>query len=552
MEKIQLLLIENSEKDALVIAEYLGAIKEYELEINHLFSLQETYAFLEEKKVDIILVNLFLSDSYGIHTFDSLFHKYPHIPFLILTDINDHTVGVNAVKKGAQDFLNKSKIDSEMLYRSITYAIERKKSEEKLRRSEEKYRELFIRSKDAIYMSTIGGDFIDINPSGLALFGYAKEDLDTLKVRDFYVEEKDREKLKQQLEKDGEVSDYELILKKKDGKTKVNCLLSSMLIYNQKKEVIGYQGIIRDITDKKRAEKALVSSLENLDLANKELVHLNATLEEKVNERTKELLKEKEQVEINNKEIKESIQYAKRIQASILPPLKRLKEGFKESFVYYKPKDVVSGDFYWYEKVKDKYLFAVVDCTGHGVPGAFMSIIGYTQLNEIINQQKITDPGLILKELDKRVRGALNQNSLTGVNSKDGMELGIIVLNNATRQLEFSGAMRPLYLVRNGELSIIKGDKFSIGGVSRREKEFNTTKLDINSGDSYYLFSDGYPDQFGGPNGKKFMTKNVGDMLRGIAHLQMNEQKKIVEETIKDWMKEEEQVDDILISGISF
>ena len=332
----------------------------------------------------------------------------------------------------------------------------------------------------------------------------------------------------------------------------VNCLLSSKILYNEDKSIKSYQGIIRDITEKKKFEQALFKSLADLDLANQELHQLNETLELKVEERTEALLREKEIVEINSREINESIQYAKRIQASILPPMQRLKEAFIDSFIYYEPKDVVSGDFYWYEKVKDKPLFAVIDCTGHGVPGAFMSIIGYTQLNEIVTQQKTNDPGLILRELDKRVKIALNQNSLNGKNSKDGMELGLINIDFEQNKLEFAGAMRPLYLVRQGELKIFKGSKFSIGGISRREKEFATSRINILPGDSIYLFSDGYPDQFGGPNGKKFMTRNVADMLRSISHLPMMEQNKVVKHTIQEWMKNEEQIDDILICGIKF
>ncbi|MBL4709244.1 MAG: PAS domain S-box protein [Flavobacteriales bacterium] len=552
MKKIQLLLIENSEEDAYAIAHLIGSMKGVEIEITHFQNLSESYSFLSKNKTDIILINLFLPDSYGLHTFDSLFKSYSNIPFLILTEIDDNSIAIEAVKKGAQDFIQKTKMDTDSLLKSIIYAIERKNSEKDLRRSEEKYRQLFLRSKDAIYMSTVEGDFIDINPSGLALFGYTIEDLKELKVKDLYVNKADRERLKEKLSKEGQVSDYEILLQKKDNKSSVNCLLSSMLIYDEIGKIIGYQGIIRDITEKKNAEQALFKSLADLDQANKELLLLNATLEDKVRERTDELLREKEMAEVNNKEINESIQYAKRIQASILPPLQRLKDGFLESFVYYEPKDVVSGDFYWYEKIRNKPLFAVVDCTGHGVPGAFMSLIGYTQLNEIVNQQSITDPGVILRELDKRVRVALHQNSMTERNSKDGMELGLIHVDYTQQRLEFAGAMRPLYLIRSGELHIYKGNKFSIGGVSRREKEFTTTRIKFQKGDCFYLFSDGYPDQFGGANGKKFMTRNVGEMLRDIAHLSMIEQQKVIKHTIQDWMSNEDQVDDILIAGVKF
>lgn len=552
MDKKTLLLIENSENDAIIIAQYLDASEVFEFETIHVQTLKEAEHFLQKLELDIVLVNLHLPDSFGIHTFDNLFRKYPQYPFLILTDINDDMIGMNAVNRGAQDFLVKDKIDTYVLSRSITYAIERKKTEEYLKRSEERYRTLFKRSKDAIYISTDEGNFVDINPAGIALFGYTIEDLSELNVRDLYVDQTDRDRLKHELEINGQVSDFEVQLLKKDGVTKMYCLLSSIAIFNKDKEVIGYQGIIRDITEKKKAEKALFKSLTDLDHANKELQYLNTHLEEKIADRTKELVKEKTLVEIHHKEIKESIQYAKRIQASILPPQKRIRQGFLDSFVYYEPKDVVSGDFYWFEKINKKSLFAVVDCTGHGVPGAFMSIIGYTQLNEIVNQQKLTDPGVILRELDKRVNSALHQNTAPEKNSKDGMELGLITVDYEQQKLEFAGAMRPLYLVRDGELTAYRGSRFSIGGTSRRVKEFETLRIPFQKGDSFFLFTDGYPDQFGGPNGKKFMTKNVIHMLRGIAHLPITEQQKVIKRTIKEWMGEEEQTDDILLSGIQF
>lgn len=552
MDKLSLLLIESTESDALVIAHYLDESKNIQFEITHLQSLEEAHEFLNENKVDIILINLFLPDSYGIHTFDHLFNQFSDIPFLVLTEIDDDIVGINAVKKGAQDFLIKSDLNSNILLQSITYAIERKKTEEDRRRSEERYRELFKRSKDAIYISTTDGNFVDINPAGLALFGYNQEDFNSLKVKNLYVNEKDREILKATLAEQGEVSDYEVTLYKKGKKEKLTCLLSTRVISNEEGKNITYQGIIRDITEKKKAEQELIKTLADLDHANKELTYLNDSLEEAVEKRTLELKKEKELVEVQHKEIKESIQYAKRIQASILPSTQNIKESFEDSFIFYLPKDLVSGDFYWFEKVDNKVLLAVVDCTGHGVPGAFMSIIGYTQLNEIVSDHQITTPGIILRELDKRVKGALNQNNKLENNSSDGMELGIICYNPDQNRIEYSGAMRPLYMVKNGDLHVVKGNKLSIGGISRRKKDFVTTRITVEKDDCFYLFSDGYPDQFGGPRGKKFMTKHVGEMLHEISYLPIGEQEKIIKKTIKDWMKNENQVDDILMIGLKF
>ena len=551
VDQLSILLVESSEADAIQIGELLSDSKDYNFDIFHTTELKDAEKLIHEEDIDITLVNLFLPDSYGIHTFNNLFHKFPKMPFIVLTELDDNYIGMNAVKKGAQDYLVKSELSISNLNRSISYAIERKNSEDELRKSEEKYRELFMRSKDAIYMSTIEGEFIDINPAGLELFGYDRTDLISIFVKDLYVNKADRNKLMFTLNEEGEVSDYEVNLKKKNGEV-LTCILNTIVVTNQDGEVIGYQGIIKDITSRKRAEAALIKSLRDLDFANRELQDLNTNLEVKVDERTSELSQEKEIVEQQHKEIKESINYAKRIQASILPPIKKVKDSLKDSFIYYEPKDIVSGDFYWFERTNGTSLFAVVDCTGHGVPGAFMSIIGYTQLNEIVSDQRITDPGMILKELDKRVRLALNQRQDNDRNSKDGMELGVMTIHHDQNRIEFAGAMRPLFYVREGELNVIKGDKFSIGGFSQHKKNFTSHSVKVRKGDCFYLFSDGYPDQFGGPDGKKFMTKHVGEMLRKIAHLPMAEQGRIVKSTIVDWMQDEEQIDDILMTGMRF
>lgn len=546
----KVLIIQSSEIESLKIGKLLDFDNSIDYEVFHVINLAEAYNFLEAVTIDIILVDLFLEDSYGIHTFDDLYAKHPSIPFIVLTDIDDDMIGKSAVNKGAQDYLIKSELTKNIINKTISHSIERKKFEYRLRKSEEKYRELFMRSKDAIYISTVEGEFIDINPAGLKMFGYSREDIETLQVSDLYVDKHARKLLIEELSSKGVVKDYELELIKKDGETVLNCILTTLVVRDEQNNTVGYQGIIKDITAKKNAEKALFRSMRELDQANKELNYLNYSLEEKVQERTAELKFEKEKVENQNKEITESIQYAKRIQASILPPDRKIKAGFESNFIYYAPKDIVSGDFYWFEKKNNTSYLAIVDCTGHGVPGAFMSIIGYTQLNDIINQNATMEVGDILKELDIRVQSALNQEDQS--NSKDGMELGILSYNSDENLLSFSGAMRPLYFVREGELEILKANKFSVGGVSKREKVFNTCKVKLKKGDMAYLFSDGYPDQFGGPNSKKFMTKNVGKMVKHISKLPIEDQKEIVIKSITEWMGNEEQIDDILIAGIQF
>src|SRR5690554_110335 len=401
-------------------------------------------------------------------------------------------------------------------------------------------------------MTTKNGDFIDINSAGLKLFGYSENDINKITVSDLYINDEDRRKLTQKLEDEGEIFNYEVDLKKKDGKTVINCILNSTVIRNGNDEITGYQGFIKDISKRKKTEEALFKSLKKLDEANRELKSLNTTLEQKVNNRTKELFQEKEVVMGQNKEITESMNYAKRIQASILPSLSKIQEKLPDSFIYYSPKEIVSGDFYWFESARKKAFFAVVDCTGHGVPGAFMSIIGHTQLNEIISDEQFNQPHLILKELDKRVRHVLRQNDNVPHKNKDGMELGFMVIDFEKKIIEYSGAMRPLYYVKDGSLHIVKGDKFSIGGSSRHKKQFKTYKISFSKNDCFYLFSDGYPDQFGGEKGKKFKTQNVAEMIKSMAHLPMKNQFKIVQVALKEWMKNEQQIDDILFTGIKF
>ncbi len=546
---VNILLIESNNEEAQSICKFLNNSETEDYHVRHEKNLESAVTALESTKVDIILLNLFLEDSFGVETFTNLKEHCKETPVLVLTSQHEDIIGKSAVHHGAQDYLIEDEITEATLKRSILYAIERKRAERKIQSTEEKYRDLFLRSKDAIYMSTIEGEFIDINPSGLSLFGYEESDIKSLKVSDLYENPNDRIALIQELNEHGEIEDYEIKLIKKDQQTVLTCILNTIVIYGSQKSILGFQGIIKDVTAKKNAEEALFRSLRDLDQANKELQFLNVTLENKVDDRTAELRKKMDLVANQHKEITESINYAKRIQASILPPQRKVNAHLKDCFIYYAPKDIVSGDFYWFNTSGDFVSLAIVDCTGHGVPGAFMSIIGYTQLNEIFNDTKDLDLGEVLRDLDKRVIQALNQNG-NDKNSKDGMELGIISWNKKTNEIQYSGAMRPLYFVQEGELKVIKGNKFAIGGHSLKNKEFATTRIQAKPGDCMYLFSDGYPDQFGGPKGKKFMTKNVSEMINKISHLEMKEQGAIVEQAIRSWMNGEEQIDDILMAGI--
>lgn len=286
------------------------------------------------------------------------------------------------------------------------------------------------------------------------------------------------------------------------------------------------------------------------DLAESERV-----LEQKVEERTAEVVQQKEEIEKQNEKISElyeevtdSIKYAKGLQEAILPPDEFVQENLPESFILYKPKDIVSGDFYWVEKKKDKIYFAAVDCTGHGVPGAFMSIVGYNALNQAL--QNNDDPGSILDSLNKGVSKTLHNNAI-GTTTKDGMDLALCCYDKKTRTLEYAGAFNPLYLIRDGEINQIKADKFAIGTYYEdSSKKYTNHTIQLQEQDYIYVFSDGYADQFGGPKGKKFMYKRFRDYLLTLSGKSMNAQKEFLNDTIEEWKGPLEQIDDILVIGM--
>lgn len=301
-------------------------------------------------------------------------------------------------------------------------------------------------------------------------------------------------------------------------------------------------------------------------------------LEEKVRERTAQIQHQKEEIEaqrdaiesqknilaeINEnlqkanieiedqkKAITDSIYYARRIQNAILPPDDLVKKALPESFVLYLPKDIVSGDFYWVAQIMEKAIFAAVDCTGHGVPGAFMSIVGNNQLNYAVNVQGISKPSEILNALHYGVTHTLRQ-SRTGSPVRDGMDIALCTIDLDQRKGEFAGAFNPLFIVRNGELIQFKPDKAPIGAFIGDElQQFTNNNFDLLPGDMLYVFSDGYVDQFGGELNKKFMIARFRELLISVSGQPVEKQKEILLNTHNHWKGDNEQVDDILVIGV--
>ena len=292
----------------------------------------------------------------------------------------------------------------------------------------------------------------------------------------------------------------------------------------------------------------LVTSIPELD-NNKELESVLFVFHDITQRKAFEL-----ELEATNKKITESINYAKRIQGAILPKSNTLQSFFSESFIFYQPKDVVSGDFPWLFEKGEIVYFSAVDCTGHGVPGALLSFVGYFALNNIVDKEYEQKASDILDELHHKVRETLRQEE-EGANSRDGMDVAFCKYNKRTMQLEYSGAHRPLYLVRNGELIQYKGDRKAIGGIphkKKKEQNFTNYVIDIKKGDKIFIFSDGLPDQLNGETRKKYQAKRIREVILENKDFSMSKFSNYFAKDFKDWMGTYKQIDDVLLIGVEF
>lgn len=258
---------------------------------------------------------------------------------------------------------------------------------------------------------------------------------------------------------------------------------------------------------------------------------------------------QKGMVEVKNKEILDSINYAQLIQQAVLPSAEELTAHLKDGFVLFSPKDIVSGDFYWVNAVDNYTFFTTVDCTGHGVPGGFMSMLGSSLLNEVINEKKILEPADVLDMMRIKLITSLKQKGSSGEN-KDGMDMTLCRLNESRTELVYAAANNPLWLIRDAQLIEYPADKQPVGISTDHAKQFSQQKIALQKGDSIYIFTDGYADQFGGPKGKKFKYKPLQQLLLKNINQPMDKQKDILKKCIEEWKGNLEQVDDILVIGI--
>jgi serine phosphatase RsbU (regulator of sigma subunit) len=320
-----------------------------------------------------------------------------------------------------------------------------------------------------------------------------------------------------------------------------------------KKSKMKFQEANKSLKNKLDMQKMMLDELEQTNGNLIAATWRERDIKKQLKDAMEEIEKTKSIVELQNKRISESINYARKIQIAINPTEDDVKMHLPESFILYRPKDTISGDFPWFCKKNDAIYIAAVDCTGHGVPGAMMSMIGNLLLNDIINNTESPDPGGVLDDLHSAVVNTLKQKTSKS-NSTDGMDIALLKIIPEKNEVCFSSAHRPLYLIRNNELIEFKGDKFPIGGTQydRKRVPFRNTIVKIERGDLLLMFSDGLPDQIGGDEKRKFMSNRIAEIALQNLNCSMIELEQKYNGIISDWMSNTKQVDDILLIGIKF
>lgn len=416
--------------------------------------------------------------------------------------------------------------------------------------TEGKYKTIIQNSHDIILITEPNGTVKYCSPSIQARLGYSPKEILNQKIFEI-VNSEDIFFLENGLKGKNKINSFQIRIQHRDSEGRwlyFECTSSNML---QDPMIEGIVLNLRDITDKKRQEeinREKDKAALKLDLERERAEREKQIIEEKNNE-----LEEKNKIiEEKNLDISQSMNYAYRIQRTLFTDIATIKNIIPHFFLFWRPRDIVSGDFYWFGQYEKTVVFAVADCTGHGIPAALMTMIGNSLLNQIVLERGVLQPDLILNQLHIGVRKMLKQEDKS-TQTQDGMDIVIISFIPGEAKLQFACANNPLLLVRNEEPIEFKADKKSIGGQQHEEqREFTLNTIEIQKGDMFYLFSDGYQDQFGGPKGRKFMSTRFKGLLLEISHLPPDEQENILKNTLFDWMGKYEQLDDITVAGIKF
>lgn len=413
------------------------------------------------------------------------------------------------------------------------YIEELEAIDDALEESNRRFQEMTDLLPQAIYETDIDGNIVFLNKAGQKLFGYSSNELKKgIKPEDIFVGYEYDKALKN-LQKifDGEDSHgNEYSIKRKDGvKVPIRAYASRIL---KDGSPVGVRGVFIDITEQNEARQQIEDNLQLIKYQKQQLEeHYGFVVKQ-------------------NMEIVESMNYARRIQNALLPSELTIKELIKEYFILFKPKEIVSGDFYWINRKDHKIMMAAADCTGHGIPGAFMSMLAIAFLNEIANTLQDPTPADILNELRDHVIHTLKQDT-NQITTMDGLDIAFCIIDTLKHEIQFAGANNPLYVMHNEELFEYPSDKMPIG-YAHKYHEFTNKTIKLNRGDTFYIFSDGYMDQFGGEKNRKFKPHRFQNLIKEIHKKSMHEQKEILYLTLEEWKGEKDQVDDIIVIGFRY
>jgi len=543
LKPLKILILEDEDSDAELV-KYHASTLDYDCEFRRAFSEETFLRELNEFIPDIILSDYKLSGYDGLRALEYSTSKLPFVPFIIITGTLGPELAVQIIKQGASDFLLKGHLPN--LPMTMTRVLREAEKKREAAKFQEERDLLFTHSIDLIGIAGKDGYFKTINPAFERTLGYSIEEILTTPFVEF-IHPDDREKTLQEVEHIDSSSQPVTLVNRSKCKNGEYIWLEWHVVMHGDTVFAN----ARDMTERMRAEQ--------------EIRQLNQELEEKVEQRTQELsvantsliaeIAERilisEKLEEKNREITDSINYAKRIQHAKIPSIEFLHKRLSEYFVFFQPKDIVSGDFYYFHQNGDTLFLAAADCTGHGVPGALVSMIAMEKLEDAF--QKSTNPAEVLGILNKSVKSAFQQtkddNSL-----RDGLDIALCALNTSTGMIQFAGANRPLWIIRNGadDIEEFKGTRTAIGGFTNADEQFELHETHLGKGDTCYLFSDGYADTFGGENDKKMMTKRFKEILLSIQTHHLNKHEHLLEEHLDAWKQENGQTDDILVLGFRY
>lgn len=544
-EKLRILILEDRLADAHMVVQVL---KNSRMSFEHLATetKEEFFDVLDEFDPDIILSDYNLVNYNGLSAFSEVRQIGYTCPFILVTGSMPDEIAVECLKAGIDDYILKDRLSR--LPDAIQSVMEKRSLEAERSIAIKNLMVSQKRLAEAEHMAKLGNWEWDVRSGKVIwsdemyrIFEVPKEEFDDQYdsiVKFFHTD--DKNSVIEQISKVAAgVEDYcELkgrIITGNDNVKMLHTILKSNKVVNGREQIKVF-ATVQDITTLHSTEQALRE--------------LTEELENKVKERTWALTFANKALAQKNQEMTNSLKYAKLIQRALLSKLAEYKALFPESFVLWMPKDIVSGDFYWHYQKDGMYYIAAVDCTGHGVPGAFMSMIGHQLLNRIVVEDGITEPSEILKELDEGIVKALQTE--TGREMNDGMDVAFCRVDKDAQELTFAGALRPLFYFNGDDLKEIQGSKYPLGGFFSYPdaKEFQQHTLKYKEGDRIYLSSDGYYSQFGGETGKKMMKKAFANLLSKVSPKPIEEQYDLLKEHLIEWKGTQEQVDDVLVIGI--